>query len=267
MKNKFILVGLVCLALGLVTGAKAAVENEFAYYPQGTTTYSNPQTVPQFSTSLGTLDAVYFTFTENVSDNITFKNNASQFESVTQIFYTQVMNVSDGNGNYVAYDNGNNATIGGSLLSTTGTQPSGVTYVAGSHGATGYWTVAPNTSDSIPLGYNETYNYALTPTTTGDASGFTLYPSTSGAISAYVGGGTVPVTLNSSANVLFNGNGNVTYSSTVDVAGTMEVTYLYSTVPEPGTWMAAGLLFGVVGLHTGRCLWRRKNQNEASLKA
>ena len=261
------LVGLVCLTLGLVTGAKAAVENEFAYYPSGTTTYYNPQSVTQFNPALGTLTAVYFTFNENVSALITFGNSATQFETVTQIFYTQVMNVTDGSGNYVAYDNGNSSTIGGSLLSTTGTQPSGITYVAGSHGAGGYWNVAPGTSDSIPLNYTEGYNYALTASTTGDASGYALSPSPSGALAAYVGSGTIPVDLNSSANVLFNGNGNITYSSTVDVAGTLEVSYLYSTVPEPGTWMAAGLLFGVVGLHTGRCLWRRKNQQVTSLKA
>ena len=140
-------------------------------------------------------------------------------------------------------------------------------YVAGSHGAGGYWNVAPGTSDSIPLNYTEGYNYAITASTTGDASGYALSPSPSGALAAYVGSGTIPVDLNSSANVLFNGNGNITYSSTVDVAGTLEVSYLYSTVPEPGTWMAAGLLFGVVGLHTGRCLWRRKNQQVTSLKA
>jgi len=284
MKHYFIAGGLACVAIGLVPAANASIEPETVTYSAGYTPYGGysgmafsagvTESVPQFNPSLGTLNSVTFSLTQTISGTATFWNSSAggtgggTVQQVSTSSFYQNEGVNDASGNQFAYSYAS-PSDGTSLLSSSGAQPAGISFVAATRTTPAYWSISPSVTaaspDTVSVGYSTTLiSYILTSSSTADASSYPYASeSSSGALvlGEFEGTGSLPLTMTAADIFSFTG-GTVGYSSDTTVSGSLSVSYDYtpSVVPEPGTWMAAGLLCGVVGLHTGRSLWRRKTQ-------
>ncbi|MEI8287866.1 MAG: choice-of-anchor E domain-containing protein [Verrucomicrobiota bacterium] len=210
------------LAAILLTGAtaKSALYTTSYTWKPGVDGWTHSFDIYQIDTTgWGVLASVKFVLTGHISSDVTVKNN--------NVFYV----------NNVAW------------------QLSGV--VAGSYGATDLpLNSNPTATSSENLSASELRtHYSVSGEQSVDT---TSYDST--LLSGFQGTGYAPHTFDVvSTNLTFsvnpaiagiNGSGSGISWAQLDV--------IYDVVPEPGTWISAAMLFGVVGVGTSRSLWRKR---------
>jgi hypothetical protein len=249
MRNKFILSGLACLTLGLAPRALADVlvsvngDQEFPSLSNptplsGSTTYNTTLYVQQVTPDAGYY-VDYITFTINAI--MTGAGSASNPTGVNQTFHKQ----SAQDGEVSASLAG--GTVLNDVLPTVHPSANDVVVTPGTT-----WSFSGVTGSASET---STYNFSSSQDAVGNPiSGTAL-------MNDFIGGSTVPVNITGTSLTAYLLDTGLSDTSSDKINVTLDVqVWEAQVVPEPATWMSAALLFGVVGLSTGRSLWRKRGQ-------
>jgi len=225
------------------------------------TPYTASQSVQKFDPSLGTLISMQFTVSETVSGTVSlWSPDASQ--TVSEVDYNGFIyatlpgggsTLADGTHNLIVL---NEADSDAPLITTTTDIPQNGN--SGSPPSSG--TVLTETFSGLNQS-STTYTFDSSTSADEEANSF----SGGSLLSDFTGTGTTSVNLTALAQVSTTTSGDVLSAYSDNVTGTLSVTYDYTpnetaVAPEPGTWLSAGLLFGMVGFSTGRSLWLKRAQ-------